>query len=356
MAHDPVRTSSRFGASAGRFVAASIATLLVVVIARSPAEAPQPPGAAPGGSLLTYPAAAHEQEPLLRAPIAGTAAAPGWRLGRSLLGADWRTRPPVAAALGPHFDQPSCLACHVEGLPRSEAWHARPLPVLRFLHPADLTRSGAQINTQAVAHRVPQGRLALRWEEYSGRFADGTPYRLRRPRAEVLPVAGSNRPVGPVALRMPPALFGWGLLDAVPEGFLRHLADPNDANGDGISGRLHRVLDLTEQRLAAGRFGWKAEQPTLRQQTATALFNDMGITTTLFPGSDCAASQTPCVPELDDERLDLLVHEQRYLGVPHRRRPTEPITVRGVSSVSGRSLLRSRAAAAPASRGPLPCR
>jgi hypothetical protein len=88
---------------------------------------------------------------------------------------------------------------------------------------------------------------------------------------------------------MPPALFGWGLLEAVPEGFLRNLADPQDANGDGISGRLHRVLELAEQRFAVVRFGWKAEQPTLRQQTAAALFNDMGITTTLSPGADGGA-------------------------------------------------------------------
>jgi CxxC motif-containing protein (DUF1111 family) len=319
----------RFGPLGGGLAALCVAALIAVAGARLPDETSQPLGSAPGGSLLTYRAAARDPRPLLRAPATLTAGDLDWRLGRQLLGTDWRTRPPVEAALGPHFDQPSCLACHVEGLRRAGARRARPLPVVRLLHPADLARSGAQINTDAVAHVSPQGRLVLRWEEQAGRFADGTPYQLRRPRAEVLPAAGTDGPIGPVALRMPPALFGWGLLEAVPEGFLRNLADPQDANGNGISGRLHRVLDLAEQRFAVGRFGWKAEQPTLRQQTAAALFNDMGITTTLFPGSDCAASRTPCVPELDDERLDLLVHAQRYLGVPDRRGPADPVTVQG---------------------------
>jgi CxxC motif-containing protein (DUF1111 family) len=73
-------------------------------------------------------------------------------------------------------------------------------------------RCGAQSNTDAGAHVSPQGRLVLHWEEQTGRFADGTPYQLRRPRVEVVPAAGGAGPIGAVALPMPPALFGWGLI------------------------------------------------------------------------------------------------------------------------------------------------
>src|SRR5437879_1000051 len=81
------------------------------------------------------------------------------------------------------------------------------------------------------------------------------------------------------ARRTTPAVFGLGLLDAVPESAILALADPDDANGDGISGRPNRSAD---GRL--GRFGRKAFVPTLREFTAAAFRNEMGITNPALPG------------------------------------------------------------------------
>src|SRR5207244_12823672 len=74
-----------------------------------------------------------------------------------------------------------------------------------------------------------------------------------------------------VGRRTTPSLLGFGLLDAVPESVLEAMADPDDRNGDGISGRPNRLPD---GRL--GRFGRKAQIATLHAFTSRAFINEMG--------------------------------------------------------------------------------
>jgi CxxC motif-containing protein (DUF1111 family) len=130
--------------------------------------------------------------------------------------------------------------------------------------------------------------------------------------------------------RVAPAVFGLGLLAAVPAEALEALADPDDVDGDGISGRVNHVWDAQAQAPAIGRFGWKANQPNLLQQTAGAFLGDMGITSSLFPAGECAAAQEQCLvqpsggedgaPELSDSLLASVVHYMHTLAVPARRR------------------------------------
>ncbi|MGV2437508.1 MAG UNVERIFIED_CONTAM: hypothetical protein LVT10_23540 [Anaerolineae bacterium] len=72
------------------------------------------------------------------------------------------------------------------------------------------------------------------------------------------------------------------------------VADPNDSNGDGISGKPNYVWDFFNNQLALGYFGWKANQPHLLQQTAGAFNGDMGLTTSIFMGNPCTAAQVDC--------------------------------------------------------------
>jgi CxxC motif-containing protein (DUF1111 family) len=297
-------------------------------------------GTAPGGELLTLVMRPDDPAPLLRLPatsIGGETA-----LGQVLFNADWARDPPRPGVLGPHFDHAGCVACHIEGLPLQNAGVEPPQPIARLLRDEDRARLGEQVNTDAVAGVVPRGEVLIRWVETAGQFTDGTPYRLRRPLATVQlldPIAagehqaadgGGRRDVGPVSLRMPPALFGWGLLEAIDAEFIEDLADPDDADGNGISGRVARVLDRVDGQVRIGRFGWKAEQPSLRQQTAAALANDMGITTGLFPDPACVeAGHGTCAPEVSNHDLTLLVEYQRWLGVPERRLRDVPEVLRG---------------------------
>ena len=117
--------------------------------------------------------------------------------------------------------------------------------------------------------------------------------------------------------RISPQLVGMGLLEAIPESAILALADPNDANGDGVSGRANVVND-TAGVTRLGRFGWKAGMPDLRHQVASALRTDMGVLSSVYSTPDCGSSQGNCGPngaELSDADLANLVIYTSLLGV-----------------------------------------
>lgn len=98
-----------------------------------------------------------------------------------------------------------------------------------------------------------------------------------------------------VAPRKSIPLFGAGLVEAIPDETLAALADPNDRDGNGVSGRVHWVTDRATGATRAGRFGWKAQQATLLSFGAEAYLEEMGITNQLFPAENA--------PNGDAERL-----------------------------------------------------
>jgi CxxC motif-containing protein (DUF1111 family) len=117
--------------------------------------------------------------------------------------------------------------------------------------------------------------------------------------------------------RISPQLVGMGLLEAIPETAVLALADPNDANGDGISGRANTVND-SRGIARLGRFGWKASMPDVRHQVAGALRTDMGVLTSVFSSPDCGSAQSNCGPsgaELSDNDLSDLIAYTSLLGV-----------------------------------------
>jgi len=121
-----------------------------------------------------------------------------------------------------------------------------------------------------------------------------------------------------VGRRSTPDVFGFGLLDAVPDSVILSYADPNDTNHDGIKGRPNRFVD---GRL--GRFGRKAFVPTLRDFNDGAFQAEIGITSPsvpeegsvtgrpLPPGTDPAPD-----PELKEHELELADAFVRMLAPP----------------------------------------
>jgi CxxC motif-containing protein (DUF1111 family) len=131
-------------------------------------------------------------------------------------------------------------------------------------------------------------------------------------------------------------MIGLGLLELVSEWDIFALADRRDVDGDGVSGRPNLVWDETQQAMRLGRFGWKANQPNLTQQTAAALIGDLGITSSYFPAQNCTAAQTQCQaavaggePEISDATLASLVLYTQTLAVPARRAWDNPEVLRG---------------------------
>src|SRR3546814_12512441 len=116
-------------------------------------------------------------------------------------------------------------------------------------------------------------------------------------------------------------MIGLGLLEAVYDSDIESLADPDDADGDGISGRPNRVWDDGRQALALGRFGWKAGQPSVLQQSVHAINGDIGISTPGMPSAagDCTPRQPACLAAPDGnsalhDRLEASRSEERRAG------------------------------------------
>jgi len=121
-----------------------------------------------------------------------------------------------------------------------------------------------------------------------------------------------------IARRSSPDVFGFGLLDAVPEAAILALADPEDRNHDGISGRPNRFFD---GRL--GRFGRKAIVPTLREFNLGAFVIEMGITNPAAPSEESIGGQPipdgvdPLPePELNEREANLADDFVRFLAPP----------------------------------------
>ncbi|NBD10643.1 MULTISPECIES: di-heme oxidoredictase family protein [Corallococcus] len=243
---------------------------------------------------------------------------------------------PVNPGLGPAYNNTSCNGCHLRngrGMPVMGGGPQRTQLLVRVSlpdgtpdHPngaVPVPGLGLQIQDQAVYGASPEASVTLAWEEREGTYADGTAYGLRSPRITIVMPDGSAPPSNMrTSLRLPPPVVGLGLLEAVDVATLQALADPTDANSDGVSGRLNTVWDVQARALVPGRFGWKANSPNLRQQSAEAYFNDMGISSPLFPEADGTF-------ELPLRTLDAAVFYAQSLGVPARTAMDDAAVKRG---------------------------
>src|SRR6266542_3326773 len=123
------------------------------------------------------------------------------------------------------------------------------------------------------------------------------------------------------AHRSTPPVFGFGLLDAIPEKTLLSHEDPHDANGDGIFGRANRTIDGR-----VGRFGRKAAVATLLEFNAGAFPQEMGVTTPLSPveetinGKPVPPETDPAPdPEITNEDVENVTWFTRFLAPPPRQ-------------------------------------
>lgn len=215
----------------------------------------------------------------------------------------------VAEGTGPLFNENQCSACHTFPAPGG---------------------TGEQLVIKAT-RRLPDGSCDI--------LASEGGENLRRRATPALAQRGVERDTIPsatadIATFAVPFLFGLGAADLVPERVLYNAADPDDLDGDGVSGRVGRTPDGR-----VGRFGRKADVASLHDFTHLALFNEMGITTSVHRrergpnGAALPDGVDPAPdPELGDDSADLITDFVRMLAPPPRQAPepgAPPLVARG---------------------------
>lgn len=269
-------------------------------------------------------------------------------VGRNLFHRQWASVNSLNGdwGLGPTFVADRCSACHANtgrGRPPAlgeqmlsmlvrvsiagQGAHGAPKP-----HPAygeqlqNRALDGSSIDVAYAGSPVPrEADIYLDWEALPVTLADGEVVELRDPKLRVEhPHFGALGDDAMVSVRMAQPVFGLGLLEAVPEQSLQEIARAQQAAGYG--GRINYVWDAVHARLAPGRFGWKANQASLKQQVATAAFEDMGLSSRYFPDQNCPPVQEVCkrhlpgnFPEIINYEIDALELWLHGLAVPARR-------------------------------------
>ena len=278
-------------------------------------------------------------------------------LGREKFNEAWVVAPEPNGVwgLGPTFNEDRCSSCH-ENNGRARApengKQAERGMLVRLSIPGE-TREGApnphpsygdQLQNRGVKNRVPaEGNAIFTYTEREVGFADGEKVLLRVPKIEFAALQfgdiGKETMLSP---RVAPALVGVGLLEAIDESTI--LATAKEQEKFGLAGKANYVWDYEINKTVLGRFGWKANQPHLRQQIATAFLADIGATSYVFPEENCPPIQKQCLdlpsaskcggqggctgnnyrPEVTPSRLNSIALYLHALAVPASRNIDDP--------------------------------
>ncbi len=237
-------------------------------------------------------------QPRMGAPLAGLSVG---QLERFAIGKALYSMPiPIEDGLGPIFNKSNCGSCHASPL---GGWGA--ISVTRF----GMEKKGAFVlypgETQSLAQALANSSFC----------------------AEIVPADATI-----VRTRQTNSSMAFGLVEAIPDSQISAHADDADANGDGVSGRVHWVAPLEAPMgspLRAGRFGWKAQVATVLTFSSDAARNEMGFTNRFSPSENPPngdfARLTLCDEVSDPEDvtdaqgfafIDRVTDFQRFLAPP----------------------------------------
>jgi len=233
---------------------------------------------------------------------------------------------------GPRFNQSACIACHVNNgrspapaaiNQRLDGMAVRVAQVgadgQQLPHPT----YGTTVQMNALSgNGTPQnwgtGVLVKGFETRTVQLADGTNVELRKPK-----LAFDGPVPQRVSLRSAQPMIGTGLLEAIPEAEIlaRVRTSPDQ---DGVKGTANFVFDPETGAVRLGRFGWKASKASLRHQSATALLQDMAVTSPVFPNRSCDANPAGCASAtkqkgISETDLQAISNYLALLAVPAQR-------------------------------------
>lgn len=254
--------------------------------------------------------------------------------GNSFFNDAWVEAPASTAnrdGLGPLFNARGCSGCHFKD-GRAAPPESGEGPMLGLLFRLSTPEGapdpvyGEQLQDRALPGLAPEVLPRISYTPTEGRFADGSTYELLYPTYHFDELAYGPFSAGlQISPRIAPHMTGLGLLEAIPEATLLAWADPEDEDGDGISGRV-QWRESADGSVLPGRFGWKGDAPTVRDQVAGAFNGDLGITSGPNPLDDCTEAQVDCLahpsggePELEPHLLDRVTVYSQALAVPGRQ-------------------------------------
>jgi CxxC motif-containing protein (DUF1111 family) len=259
--------------------------------------------------------------------------------GNSLFNQSWASSPASTTArdgLGPTFNARACSQCHFKdgrGKPPINGQDSRGFLMRISLPgsnehggPLEVPHYGDQVQDLANNGIPIEAKVDVSYETISGSYGDGTSYELRKPIYQLTQAAFGALGSVLTSPRVAQQTIGLGLISALPDIEILKYEDQFDMDNDGISGKANYVWDIEKNATELGKYGWKANSPSLKQQIASAFHGDMGLTSTLFEQNNCPSPQSDCQdapnggdPEVTDIQLNKVLFYQALLAVPNRR-------------------------------------
>lgn len=254
--------------------------------------------------------------------------------------------------LGPHYNATSCASCHSTPTVGGSAKLYRNFYLARRGDPTlPSTTTGGQVD-------LPGMRSAVIPAYGPSMDQETATFTLQGGRI-VLPHGGIDTDAVQVAQRNAPPIFGVGLFELVPLTTILQLADPNDSDLDGISGRYNTDAGVL------GVLGFKAQSSGVDKFTRPPLFNQMGITSDPLPVPTAVNRQVsgnpnePFTdndgipdPEISEQDLVDLVNFSRFLAPPQPR-PFGEAEIRGEEQFTTLGCAKCHVPTLPSERGPV---
>ncbi len=248
--------------------------------------------------------------------------------------------------LGPFFSARSCESCHINDgrghipITNKEDKISVVIQISQNIAQSnDYIKNieddiyGGQISEFAVKDVLKEADIIIDYKYSLEMYEDGRVVELRRPIIKIDNLNyGDFNESTIFSARIAQPMIGLGLIEHISDQSLLMNEDINDTNNDGVSGKANKVWDIENEKLAIGRFGWKAAQPSVYQQTADAFYHDMGLSNKLYSNPfNCTSKQVECAKaisgnseeyddlEVSNDQLDLVTFYSSQLGVPARR-------------------------------------
>ena len=248
--------------------------------------------------------------------------------------------------LGPFFSARSCESCHINDgrghipLTNKEDKISVVIQISQNIEQSnDYIKNieddtyGGQISEFAVKDVLKEADIIIDYKYSLAMYEDGRVVELRRPIIKIDNLNyGEFNESTTFSARIAQPMIGLGLIEHISDQSLLMNEDIDDTNKDGVSGKANKVWDIQKEKLAIGRFGWKAAQPSVYQQTADAFYHDMGLSNKLYSNPfNCTSKQVECAKaisgnseeyddlEVSNDQLDLVTFYSSQLGVPARR-------------------------------------